>query len=65
MIVNITFTVAGAPSNTLTESFLRTGELPSQSDNTSFTVYLPGGIREPIADPYLVPFELAASHVEV
>ncbi|THW63024.1 hypothetical protein D6D19_09720 [Aureobasidium pullulans] len=55
---HVSFNLADAPSNSLTKSFLRTGILPSTSDDISVTVYPPGGVREPISDPYQVPFRV-------
>lgn len=60
----LVMTVPNQPSSILTREFLRTGTLPSARNETLVTVYSPGTVRAPIADPYDVPVGDGAGDVD-
>lgn len=51
-------------STALTKEFLRTGVLPCARNETFLTVYEPGMMRAPIANPYDVPTGPAAGDID-
>ena len=64
LLTEISLVVVDQPSTKITKDFLNFGTLPAAQNSTLVTVYTPGMVRGPIADPYMVPTGAVAGDVD-